>query len=135
LTTAPSTSVTTLPGTANNVSREVSLPTPCPHMKDSRHLVKTITSEIEDAVRAARSKHPVQSHPDGTSATFYGPLARICTEKTDLATKNGMLLWVDILKEEVFEAFAEEDPKKIRKELLQSAAVIVNWIKDIDSRG
>jgi hypothetical protein len=97
--------------------------------------VKTITSEIEDAVRAARSKHPLQSHPDGTSADFYGPLARICREKTDLATKNGMLLWVDILKEEIYEALAEQDPKRLRRELLDAGAVIVNWIKDIDSRG
>jgi hypothetical protein len=96
--------------------------------------MKTITSELEDYVRKARAKHPLQSHRNGTSRDFYGPLARIAQQKTDLATQNNMLLWVDVLKEEMYEVFAEEDPLEIRRELLEAGAVIINWVKDIDAK-
>ena len=48
---------------------------------------------------------------------------------------DGSLDWAGILLEEIYEALAEEDPTKLREELIQSAAVITAWIEDIDSRG
>jgi hypothetical protein len=42
--------------------------------------------------------------------------------------------WDLILLEEVFEALAEGDPEKLRAELIQVAAVAVNWIESIDRR-
>ncbi len=43
--------------------------------------------------------------------------------------------WRDILLEEVFEALAEEEPKELRKELVQVAAVAAQWVEAIDRRG
>lgn len=43
--------------------------------------------------------------------------------------------WDGILLEEVFEALAEEDPVKLRVELVQIAAVACAWVEAIDRRG
>lgn len=41
--------------------------------------------------------------------------------------------WTDILLEEIFEALAEcDNPIKLREELVQSIAVCVSWIKNLD---
>lgn len=42
--------------------------------------------------------------------------------------------WTAILLEEVFEALAEGDPAGLRKELVQVAAVAVQWVEEIDRR-
>jgi hypothetical protein len=47
---------------------------------------------------------------------------------------GGQLAWDGILLEEVFEALSEEDPLKLRAELVQVAAVAVAWIEAIDRR-
>jgi hypothetical protein len=50
------------------------------------------------------------------------------------AADGGYLDWLHILREEVAEAFAESDPAKLRAELVQVAAVAVNWVEAIDRR-
>lgn len=76
-----------------------------------------------------------QSHPDGTSALLFAQLRdmfrTICDEDAKVPDKDS---WLNILREEVYEAFAEEDWPALRKELVQSAAVIVAWIEDGDKR-
>ncbi len=42
--------------------------------------------------------------------------------------------WKTILLEEVAEAFAENDPATLRRELVQVAAVAAAWIEAIDRR-
>jgi hypothetical protein len=42
--------------------------------------------------------------------------------------------WLLIALEEVFEALVEDDPVKLRAELVQAAAVLVAWIEAIDRR-
>jgi len=91
-----------------------------------------------------------QSHlPDGTgpSVRWYGSSDLILWEKSasiaacdakdrcQVHTENGTLTWLDILVEEVAEAFAEDDPTKLRAELVQVAAVAMQWIEAIDIRG
>lgn len=76
-----------------------------------------------------------QHHPDGTDDGFTAKAKReyarrICDENA----AAGRGTWLDILTEEVAEAFAETDPVKLRKELVQVAAVAVAWVEDIDSR-
>ena len=55
-------------------------------------------------------------------------------EDNDERVERGSLAWDGILLEEVYEAFAEEDPIKLRSELVQVAAVAVQWIAAIDRR-
>ncbi len=83
-----------------------------------------------------------QNHPDGTgpgvlflrnpdmthaeAEVIFGTRCRTNTPAEDN--------WRDILMEEVAEAFAEDDPFKLRKELVQVAAVAAQWIEAIDRR-
>jgi hypothetical protein len=100
-------------------------------------------------VLAERDKQDIkwgeQNHPNGTGPTrmLLGTrdLNVICTFKdmadtlrdwTDDRAKVGILSFADILLEEVFEALAEEDPAMLREELVQVAAVAVQWVEAID---
>ncbi|MEV7011673.1 hypothetical protein [Streptosporangium sp. NPDC051022] len=81
-----------------------------------------------------------QNHPDGTGEAFtnefgtiIGPYLakvhqRLCLEAAD----NGTLTWRHILLEEVYEALAETDPERLKAELLQVAAVAMQWRRAID---
>lgn len=79
------------------------------------------------------AKWGVQHHPDGTDPK-YTFLADGQKVENDKAVADGTLTWVHILLEEVWEAFAETDPVKLREELVQVAAVALGWVEDIDSR-
>lgn len=42
--------------------------------------------------------------------------------------------WMHLVREEIAEAFAENDPIRLREELIQAAALCVSWIEKIDAR-
>lgn len=89
-----------------------------------------------------------QDHPDGTGPKRRSPGATAAaaseTENDIVAIRlrhrcnrafaigNGT--WEAILSEEYAEALAEEDPARLRTELLQVAAVCVAWVEAIDRR-
>lgn len=90
-----------------------------------------------------------QNHPDGTGAmcmrdgrpTADPTILEVRRERAQLerqacdeAALAGRLTWRHILREEVAEACAEDDPAKLRAELVQVAAVAVKWIEAIDRR-
>lgn len=101
---------------------------------------------------AQQRKWGEQNHPDGTGPTSTplnirgetngwvdesdsaSLLAELFTETTDSRFGRGDGTWRDILLEEVFEALAEDDPDKLRAELIQTAAVAVAWVEAIDRR-
>lgn len=73
-----------------------------------------------------------QNHPDGT-----GPQYAAADEeraRTEHAATTGSLTFRHVLAEEVAEAFAEDDPMRLRAELIQVAAVAATWIEAIDRR-
>lgn len=74
-----------------------------------------------------------QTHPDGTSDeyAYFADYFRACC---DHAAKHGHVTWADIALEEFFEALAETDYHKLRKELVQTAAVLTAWVEDLDNR-
>lgn len=97
------------------------------------------------------AKHGDQSHvPDGTgpaeilrdlpvhqAAARMDHLAAWARGRTDAhahAGGDGTVTFADILLEEVFEALGEDDPARLRAELLQVAAVAVQWVETIDAR-
>lgn len=92
--------------------------------------------DVEYQLQLQLDKWGVQSHPDGTTDDVYNR-ATSDTSRTlcDLAAKKGTVTWRHILTEEVDEAYAESDPAKLRKELIQVAAVALAWVEDIDRRG
>lgn len=75
-----------------------------------------------------------QNHPDGTGGRPMIEAANEQRLRTDLLAESGLLDWRSILLEEVYEALAEEDPVKLREELVQVAAVAVAWVEAIDRR-
>ncbi|MEZ0075587.1 hypothetical protein [Planotetraspora sp. GP83] len=75
----------------------------------------------------------IQDLPDGTGP--HGEAAaELAKQETSAASSDGSLTWRHILIEEVLEAFAEDDPDKLRAELVQVAAVATKWIQALDRR-
>lgn len=111
-------------------------------------------ADVADERRRQDRKWGEQNHPDGTGArrtwAFHALVAAVLVEgpnvtsrtlrdvmraETDAAARSGRCTWAHILLEEVFEALAEDDPIKVRDELVQVAAVATTWIEAIDRRG
>jgi len=72
-----------------------------------------------------------QNHPDGTGGAGMRHLADWARDVCKAADPD--TFW-KILLEEVYEAGAESDQAALRMELVQVAAVCVQWIEVIDRR-
>lgn len=101
---------------------------------------------IQERVRQ-ENKWGEQNHRDGTGPNLQ--VLRATDINLDLRTGSELARifqarcqgnsphddnWRDILLEEVFEALAEDAPERLRKELIQVAAVAVSWVEAIDRR-
>ncbi|MCX5066623.1 hypothetical protein OOJ91_12115 [Micromonospora lupini] len=81
-----------------------------------------------------------QNHPDSNPEDHYTGRAEFAenAERWKLINAEragrGAIAWDGVLLEEVFEALAEDDPVKLRAELVQVAAVAVAQIEAIDRR-
>jgi hypothetical protein len=88
-----------------------------------------------------------QNHPDGTGPAVIvsglpalAGVARLdnlrtwATADCDRAAAHGCVTWTHILLEEVLEALAEDDPGRLRAELIQVSAVAQQWVSAIDRR-
>lgn len=87
-----------------------------------------------------------QNHPNGTGKNWVDEIvpafgwndtpsdhaANLAKRATDRAALKKKLTWMDILREEVAEAFAETDSENLRMELIQVAAVAIQWVEAID---
>ena len=106
----------------------------------------------EERTRQA-AKHGDQSHlPDGTGAALWLSMdddyirrhgirrdnlaawAKARTDEASQASGDGSITFEHILTEEWAEAIAESDPVALRAELVQVAAVAVQWVEAIDLR-
>jgi hypothetical protein len=96
-----------------------------------------MTDKVFAAVMAERQRQEQrfgeQNHPDGTDKRFE-PYAVQAKELCDQFTRLGVVSWRDILNEEVFEVFAETEPKLLKTELVQVMAVCKARIECIDRR-
>jgi hypothetical protein len=90
-----------------------------------------ITHEVVGECINQMDKHGVEDLPNGTGG-YFGGKAAIYRGYTEEAVRLRSLTWRHILLEEVYEALAEEDPERLRTELLQVAAVCASWIASID---
>jgi hypothetical protein len=90
--------------------------------------------EVDAERQRQLAKWGEQHHPDGTGARRWRDAANHVRGEVNDDARLGRTTWQGILREEVFEALAESDPKALRIELVQCAAVIQAWIADIDSR-
>jgi hypothetical protein len=94
-----------------------------------------VLNEVWEERQRQEQKWGEQNHPDGTGSLLYQRYAEGAKEDYEYAAKRGLVNWRLILHEEVYEAFAESDPAKLRTELLQVAAVATAWVAAIDRRG
>lgn len=90
-----------------------------------------VLSQVYEERAAQEDKWGRQDHPNGTSAV-YGKTASYYRDLCDGKHHAGEGSYLDILLEEVYEAAAEEDPLRLRVELIQVAAVAVAWVEKID---
>lgn len=98
-----------------------------------------ILNEI-DAERIRQLKKWGRQHRENGTSTIWEEHANYCRGVCDAQEANGPpegytggATWFSVLREEFFEAAAEENKQNLRKELIQVAAVAVAWIEDLDS--
>lgn len=114
---------------------------------EGRALDSAILHEIADERIRQDDKWGEQNHPDGTGTTWIEDLmpfawredraahiALLAKAQCQREARTGRSTWRGIALEEIAEAFAETDPELLRAELVQAAAVLVNWIGAIDRR-
>ena len=99
--------------------------------------------DVLDDIAAERARQDArwgeQNHRDGTGADYslreVAELdVRFARDRCDRAFERSAGSWEHILYEEFCEAMAEDDPVRLRPELVQLAAVAVHWIEAIDAR-
>ncbi len=95
-----------------------------------------IFDEIESELARAVAKYPdCERLPDGTGDCNARITYRaIAQNACDRAYREGRLTHAHVLEEEIAEVMAESDPVALRKELIQSAAMILKWLRDLDGR-
>lgn len=104
------------------------------------NLTLFVLSEVLNERRRQHAKWGQQDLLDGTGpgmledistgVTSAADAQRACMERA----RDGDLTYSDILWEEFAEAMEESDPARLRAELLQVAAVAVQWVEAIDRR-
>lgn len=98
-----------------------------------RRRTRRVLSDVEIERARQRGKWGEQHHPDGTFP-YLSSAANVAREQCDYAARNGRLTWKHILAEEFYEAISETEWPRLRKELVQVAAVAVAWVEDGDAR-
>jgi len=93
-----------------------------------------VFQDVAEELTRARAKYPqTESCPDGTNEGLRDVADR-ARQICDFAESRGLLTFAIVLNEEVCEAMCEEDPVKLRAEIVQVMAVCTRWIRAIDRR-
>lgn len=103
-----------------------------PFIADAKSTTLAVLQEVMEERGRQDSKWGEQNHPDGTNAQRYAWDASVAKEVCRAKADAGTVTWVDVLDEEIFEAYEQEDWTLIREELLQAAAVLVAWVESGD---
>lgn len=103
-----------------------------------------VESDVRAEIARQDEKWGEQNHADGTGAGVVLLSAMTYPTMTEMADKmrqicqdaddDGSVDWLKIALEEVFEAAAESDQAKLRTEVIQCAAVFMQWAASIDRR-
>lgn len=104
-----------------------------PPPSDGPDGLASVLAEIAAERRRQDARWGEQNHPDGAGPT-NAPEATLRRDECERARAAGELTWRHILLEEVAEAAAENEPKRLRDELIQVAAVAVAWAEALDRR-
>lgn len=112
------------------------------------HLLPSSLADVLAEITAERTRQDEkwgeQNHPDGTGDDVrllgdidlptYGTLAYRAKALVDSLAAKGRSQYAPILLEEVFEALSALSEDELRTELVQVAAVCVQWVQAIDRR-
>ncbi len=93
-----------------------------------------VLAEVTRERRAQDEKWGESNHPDGTGGADRRAMAAAHLDLCASAFAAGSGTWRHILAEEFTEALAQDNPARLRVELVQVAAVAVAWIEAIDRR-
>lgn len=97
---------------------------------------KTVFDEVKAELARAQAKFPDEHLPNFPERMDWDHAAAErdqAQELTDRCHASGVVTWWHVLREEIYEAFAESDPAKLRAELVQVAAMAIRWIEDLES--
>jgi predicted house-cleaning noncanonical NTP pyrophosphatase (MazG superfamily) len=103
---------------------------------DDERAPSALSRVLADIARERENQDRVwgmQEFPDGTGPE-YARRADEAKAECAAAHARGELTWRHILTEEFLEALAESDLVRLREELIQTAAVAVQWVQSIDRR-
>ncbi|MEV6875802.1 hypothetical protein [Amycolatopsis sp. NPDC051128] len=115
-------------------------------MTNSQLTISPRTAAILDRIAAERARQDAlwgeQNHPDGTGPDVeVAGLSRRASDAahaarftTEIARAEGRLTWLHILREEVYEGFAEAVVTDLFEELIQVAATAACWAEAIERR-
>ena len=100
-------------------------------------LNEVLQERYKQEIKWGEQNHPNGTYPgcisnmidDGESSAPYDA-RNLCERKA----KDGFITYAHILWEEFCEAMDEVDDNKLRKELIQVAAVAVAWVECIDKK-
>jgi len=96
---------------------------------------ESIFHEIDAERKRQDVQWGVQAHPmvpADAPVLFFKKAAEYARNNCDKRATLGTASWYDILREEFYEAFAEDFPVRQREELVQVAAVALEIIESID---
>lgn len=97
-------------------------------------LTPRVLDEVAQERAWRKTRWANQAFPDGTGTRAAREAAEEARRWRQTASRTGNLRWRDMLTEEVYGAFAESDPARLRARLTNVAAVAVAWIEDLESR-
>ena len=97
-----------------------------------RYAMARVLEDVSAERVAQHEKWGEQSHRNGTCESMDTINLEWARDAYAEAAASGNLSWREILTEEVAEAYAERNAARLRRELIQVAAVAVAWIEDLD---
>lgn len=91
---------------------------------------QTIFLEVLNLVRLT----PPVSYPDGCGGPDAVAAAKTARVRMESARRQGKLTWYQLLRERVYDTFSMESEDELRDDLIQTMAVCMQWVTEIDSR-
>ena len=104
-------------------------------MVDGAHLLSLFAEVAAERERQVKAWPDCEHLPDGTGGGGRETWMTIAKNSCDRAYREGRLTHAHVAEEEFAEVLAEEDPKKLRIEIVQAMAVLAKWHADLCSRG
>lgn len=103
------------------------------NIKTTAGIQRIIIDALSEVERAVEKHGDWRGRPLGTDRGRYAVLRDVAQSAVNRTTSADPATWVEIITEEVYEAFAEEDPLRARAELVQVLGVVMKTIESIDT--